>query len=546
MKKFYVATAIPYVNDKPHIGHAMDYMLADVAARYHRQLGDDVFFEVGTDEHGTKVAVKAREAGKDPKSYADGIVLAWYNFLKRLGISYTSFVRTTDPAHEKVAQLVWMQIKNAGHIYKSTYKGWYCVGCETFVTDREYTANNGICPNHNKPYEKLEEDNYYFKLSAFGEQIKQSLQAGEFKIVPEFRKREILQLIESGLEDVSISRPKKHLDWGVQVPDDHDHVMYVWFEAVLNYISVLGYPEGADYKKFWPTDLWVGGKDILRFHAAIFPAVLIALGQPLPKTLLVHGFVNADGTKMSKSIGNVIDPIEVIDAYGVDAFRYFFLRHIPTIDDGDFTWVKFETAYNNELANELGNLVQRVVSMITRYQNGLLGGGDVQSRHDPEPFHEQMAALRFDRALEHIWLKIRELNVYLEEVKPWELAKKPEEADHLQEVLAHATSGLQQIAEMLVPFLPTTALAITKIFEGDTISKYDGVLFPKIYKHTEQPGVKTAPQPAAVKASAGEAAGGSAKVAASAATTQAPAPTGPTPSQPADSKAEPGVDVTPN
>lgn len=483
MKKFYVATAIPYVNDKPHIGHAMDYMLADVLARYHRQMGDDVFFEVGTDEHGTKIAAKAEENNQTPKQYADSIVPSWYEFMKRLGVSYTDFVRTTDERHERAAQMIWQKL--GSYIYKSTYEGWYCSGEEAFVTAREAAETNGECPVHKRPYQKLSEENYYFKLSAFGEQIREALQAGEMHIVPGFRKNEILQLIDKGLEDISISRPRKHLSWGIPVPGDDDHVMYVWFEALLNYISVLGYPDGENFQKFWPADAQVIGKDILRFHAAIWPAILIALGLPLPRALLVHGHVLTGGTKMSKSIGNVIDPIEVMDVYGVDAFRYFFLRHIPTVEDGDFTWEKFETAYNNELGNELGNLVQRVASMITRYQQGVIG--DIShARHDAGAFYDEIAEMRFDRALDILWMKVRQLNVYLEEVKPWQVAKQGDD-EHLQEILANAASGLLQIAQLLWPFMPTTSEAITKIFEGGTISKFTGVLFPKIYKHTPEP-----------------------------------------------------------
>ena len=281
----------------------------------------------------------------------------------------------------------------------------------------------------------MSEENYYFKLSAFGDQIKQALQAGELKILPKFRETEVLNLINSGLEDVSISRHKKSLSWGVPVPNDADQVMYVWFEALINYLSVLGYPSDPDYQKFWPADVQVIGKDIVRFHAAIWPAMLIALDLPLPRVLLIHGHVLSGGGKMSKTIGNVIDPIEIIDNYGVDAFRYFFLRHIPTTDDGDFTWEKFETAYNNELANELGNLVQRVVSMISRYQEGVIG--DVpRPKHDIQAFHDQMNGFQFDRALDHIWMQIRQLNGYLEEVKPWEDAKSGD-AEHLQYVLAY-------------------------------------------------------------------------------------------------------------
>ena len=495
MKNFYIATAIPYVNAAPHIGHALDYSIADVISRYHKQAGEDVFFEVGTDEHGTKIAEKAKENNQDPKEFVDAIVPAWKDFLQKLHIDYTAFVRTTDPAHEKTAQFVWRQLQEK-YIYKGTYEGWYCVGCESFVSPSEAAANNGVCPIHQKPYTKLSEENYFFKLSAFGDQIKAALTAGEFKVVPSFRQKEILQLIEKGLEDISITRPKAHLAWGIPVPGDENQVMYVWFEALLNYISVLGYPDGDNFKKFWPTNIWVGGKDILRFHAAIFPAMLIGLELPLPKTLLVHGHVLSNGTKMSKSLGNVVDPMEIINGYGVDAFRYYFLRHIPTHDDGDFTWEKFENAYNNELGNELGNLVQRISSMINRYQNGVIGELP-NPTHDTGAFTAEMTDLRLDRALENIWLAVRTLNAYLEEVKPWEIAKKPENAEDLQQVLAYAASSLVQIAAMLWPFLPTTSEVITKIFSGGTVSQYKGVLFPKIYNHTQDPRNALKPTPSA-------------------------------------------------
>lgn len=497
MKKFYITTAIPYVNAAPHIGHGLDYTLADSLARYHKQQGDNVFFQTGTDEHGTKVYQKAKENNQEPQAYVDSIVPLWQQFLERLNISSTGFVRTTSPEHQKSAQIIWGQLKD--YIYKGTYEGWYCVGCESFVTALEATANNGVCPIHNKPYEQLSEENYYFKLSAFGDQIRQALTAGEFKIVPEFRQHEILNLIKSGLNDISISRPKKHLTWGIPVPGDDDQVMYVWFEALMNYITVLGYPDGGKFQQFWPADVQVIGKDILRFHAAIWPAMLIALNQPLPKVLLVHGHVLSSGTKMSKSIGNVVAPLEIIDNYGVDAFRYYFLRHVPTIDDGDFTWEKFETAYNNELGNELGNLVQRVAAMINRYQQGVIGDLP-RPEHDAGPYHEEVANLRIDRAIDAVWAMVRNLNIYLEEVKPWEIAKKPEEAEHLQEVLAYAAGSLQQIADLLWPFLPTTAETIRHIFEGGTVKPYKGVLFPKIYNHTPDPrapktAAPTAPAP---------------------------------------------------
>lgn len=484
LKTFYVTTAIPYVNAKPHIGNAMDYMLSDVLARYHVILGEEVFYQVGTDEHGNKIALKAEEAGLTPKEYTDQMVPAFHNMLKALNIQYSDFIRTTEPRHEKAAQLMWQQLQE--YIYKGSYKGSYCVGCEAFVTPKQATENNGVCPIHKTPYQQLSEDNYYFKLSAFTGQIKERIENDSFRIDPNFRKHEILKLLNDGLDDISISRPKKHLTWGIPVPGDDTQVMYVWFEALMNYVTVLGYPDGEYFKKFWPANVQVVGKDIIRFHAAIWPAMLIGLNLPLPKRLLVHGFVNIAGAKISKSIGNVIDPLEIVETYGVDGLRYFFLRHIPTLDDGDFTWERFENAYNNELGNELGNLVQRVSSMITRYQNGVIGK-ITEAVHDAGPYHEAMRDLRLSDAFGYTWNMVRSLNGYLEEVKPWQLAKNEDDAEHLQEVLSYAAGNLVQISDLLAPFLPDTAKSIRTCFGGEVIQPSDGVLFPKVYKHTVDP-----------------------------------------------------------
>lgn len=487
MNKFYIATAIPYINAAPHIGNALDFTLADTLARVHKQKNAEVFFQVGTDEHGTKIAQKAEEAGKEPAAYVGEIIPLWEAFWKKLTIEPSAVIRTSSPEHAKAAQTVWQQLQQ--YIYKGKYEGWYCVGCESFVTAAQATANNGVCPDHNKPYEHLSEENYYFKLSAFTEYIRQAVVAGELKIVPKVRENEIMALVHEGLQDISISRPKKHLSWGIPVPGDTTQVMYVWFEALINYISVLGYPDGANFKKFWPADVQVIGKDILRFHAAIWPAMLIGLGLPLPKVLLVHGHVLSANAKMSKTVGNIVNPVELIDQYGVDAFRYFFLRHIPTVDDGDFTWEKFETAYNTELGNELGNLVQRVASMITRYQDGVIG--DIpRPEHDSGNVTRHIKDYRLDKALDDIWVMIRHLNVYLEDVKPWEIAKNKDDAEHLQEVLAYAAGTLEQIADLLWPFLPTTAAAIKKIFGQGQVAQFEGVLFPKIYQHTPDPRAK--------------------------------------------------------
>lgn len=488
MKKMYITTAIPYVNAKPHIGNAIDYLIADIWARYHRQNGKDVRFQVGTDEHGNKIAAKAAAANMTPKEYTDSMYGNFETLMKAVGATYTDFVRTTDEHHERAVQHIWQTI--SPYIYKGTYEGWYCVGCESFVTDKEAQANNGICPDHNQPYERLSEDNYYFKLSAFTEPIKEALAKHHFDIVPAFRKNELLALLDRGLEDISISRPKKNLSWGIPVPGDDSQVMYVWIDALSNYITVLGYPEDESWKEYWPADIQVVGKDILRFHAAIWPAMLLALDVPLPKKLLAHGFVNVGGAKMSKTVGNVVDPMEIIENYGLDAFRYYFSRHIPTLDDGDFTWEKFENAYNNELSNELGNLVQRVVAMVNRYQAGVVGDG-LKAEHDSRLFHEAMDSLNFDKAIDELWLMVRSLNQYLEDVKPWEVAKAketdPDAEAHLSEILSHCVGTLQQLAILLAPFLPQTSAAIEKIFSEGVITPYQGVLFPKKYLHTPDP-----------------------------------------------------------
>lgn len=486
----YICTAIPYVNGVPHIGHAMDYILADIWARYQRQQGHEVRFQVGTDEHGNKIAAKAAEQGLEPKAYTDKMYVTFESFIQKLGVEYTDFIRTTDIHHEAAVQYIWQKL--APYIYKGTYEGWYCVGCESFVTDKEAADNNGVCPDHNQPYQRLSEDNYYFKLSEFGPRIKEAIEKHRFDIVPEFRKNEILALLESGLNDVSISRPKKNLSWGIPVPGDPEQVMYVWIDALSNYITVLGYPDNNDWESYWPADVQVIGKDILRFHAAIWPAMLMALDVPLPKRLLVHGFVNVSGAKMSKSVGNVIDPMQIIDDYGVDAFRYFFSRHIPTLDDGDFTWEKFEAAYNGELANDLGNLVSRVARMVLNYQAGVVGD-ELQAEHDTGPYRDAMESLQFNKAIDELWVTVRSLNQYLESVKPWELAKqlgKDQEAEkHIGEILAHSVGTLNQIAMMLAPFMPTTAATILATFKDGVVREQPAIMFPKktLHKASETP-----------------------------------------------------------
>lgn len=473
---YYVCTAIPYVNDKPHIGHALDFLYADILARNHRAQGDEVLFSVGTDEHGMKIAEKATEAGKQPQAFVDSIVPTWKDFLQHAGISNDVFIRTTSKEHEAAAANIWKQL--ASYIYKGTYVGWYCVGCEEYKTETYVKETKGVCPAHNRPYDKLEEENYFFALSKFTDQVKEAITSKKFKVVPNIRRNEILKILEAGLEDISISRPADKISWGIPVPADNTQVMYVWFEALMNYISVLGYPEGEKFKQFWPANVQVIGKDILRFHAAIWPAMLLGLGLPLPKVLYAHGHVSVEGKKMSKTVGNVIDPIEVINRYGLDAFRYFFAKHISSYEDSDFTWQKFEDAYNNELANDLGNGLQRVAAMIVKYQDGVIG--DIpESNHDVALYNEALAECRFDRALESVWDQVKGLNQYIDEEKPWQIAKEGDK-EHLREVLAEAASSLLEIADLLVPFMPNTAEKIRYVFSEGVVRPLDDVsLFPK-------------------------------------------------------------------
>lgn len=475
MSKYYVCTSIPYVNADPHIGFAMELLYGDVLARKARLDGNDVIFSTGTDEHGGKIAEKAEEAGIEPKAFTDQVSQRFKDLAGLLNISNNRFIRTTDISHEQRAQLIWKALEK--DIYKSKYVGWYCTGDEAFFTETEVKANDGICPNHNRPYEKIEEENYFFKMSAYSKQINEVISKDQYRIIPATRKNEILSVLKDGLDDISISRPKEKIGWGIPVPGDPDHVMYVWFEALMNYITVLGYPENKDFKDYWPANVQVIGKDIIRHHAGIWPAMLMSLGVDLPKTLYVHSFITVGGKKMSKSLGNVIHPEQIVNKYGIDAFRYYFLRHVPSYEDGDFSWERMETAYNNELANELGNAVQRTASMIQRYLEGRVGEIP-DSQHDISQYEAALADCRFDRALDEVWEQVRGINQYIDQEKPWEIAKE-DDKEHLREVLAYQSSSLLEIADLLQPFLPDTSDRIKQVFSAEVIKPIEGTLFPK-------------------------------------------------------------------
>ncbi|MBP7766998.1 methionine--tRNA ligase [Candidatus Saccharibacteria bacterium] len=473
---YYATTSIPYMNGDPHIGFGMELVQADVLARVARLKNKPVIFSTGSDEHGEKIVEKATEQKLTPQEYVDVMSQKFRDLCKLLNVSNDRFIRTTDKGHEQRAAIIWKALKD--DIYKGSYIGWYCVGDEAYFTESVVKENKGICPNHNRPYEKIEEQNYFFKLSKYSTQIEKAITEGSFNIIPASRKHEILYLIKEGLEDISISRPADKIsNWGIPVPGDSKQVMYVWFEALMNYITVLGYPEHDDFKKFWPANVQVIGKDINRFHAAIWPGMLLGLGLSLPKTLYIHGFITVDDKKMGKSLNNTVAPKDIVDRYSADVFRYYFLRHIPAYEDGDFSWSRLENAYNNELGNELGNAVQRTLAMLVQYQQGVIGEIP-QPEHDVSAYHDALEQCRFDKALDEVWEQVRGLNQYIEETKPWAIAKSGD-SEHLQEVLAYQCSCLLEIAYLLEPFMPETSLKIKNVFDAGVVRPMTETLFPR-------------------------------------------------------------------
>jgi methionyl-tRNA synthetase len=454
----------------------MEFVMADVLARYARSKGQDTLFSTGTDEHGGKISEKAESLGVGSKEYADKISQEFKDLATQLNASNDRFIRTTDPEHEQRAKQVWLALGD--DIYKNKYVGWYCTGDEAFFTESVVKENKGICPAHNRPYEKIEEENYFFKLSKYNQLILDAIESEKLRIIPETKRNEILQVIKDGLEDISISRPKEKISWGIDVPNDEGQVMYVWFEALLNYITVLGYPDGTDFKDFWPANYQIIGKDILRFHAAIWPGILLSLNQPLPENLYVHGFINVDNKKMSKSLNNFINPIEIISKYGTDAFRYFFLRHIPSYADGDFSWQKFHEAYQNELGNELGNAVQRTLVMIENYFGGEIAPL-IEGEFNNEIIDKDLIDCKFDRALDKIWVNVKELNQFIDDKKPWILHKNGQ-VDELRETLNSQVSKIRNIAYLIKSFLPETSEKIEHIFSGSKVIVPEATLFPRI------------------------------------------------------------------
>jgi methionyl-tRNA synthetase len=454
----YVTTAIPYVNAKPHIGFAMEIIEADAIARYFRLTGHDTYFLTGADEHGIKQQRTAEKLGISPQELCDQNAQKFMELTKILNISNDDFIRTTDQKrHWPAVQKLWKKLSEAGDIYKSEYEGLYCSGCERFMTEKELV--DGLCPHHDRP-EKVVEENYFFRLSKYSKTVQKLVETKKVEVVPEFRAAEIMNVIKDGLQDVSFSRSRKTLSWGIPVPGDEEQVIYVWCDALPNYISAIGYAnETEQFKKYWPRVIHVIGKDIVRFHVALWPAMLLSAQVPPPEKVLIHGFITSEGKKMSKSLGNVVDPVEITRQYGVDALRYYLLSEIPVGQDGDFSQCLFEERYTAHLANNLGNLLNRVLLMTKKYF-----AGKIPPPTDPVPlvlaawqaYQKEMEALMLHKGIAVVFELINHLNKMIEEEKPWELAKN-NQIDKLLNLMYRLLESLRQVSLMLWPFLPDTA-----------------------------------------------------------------------------------------
>jgi methionyl-tRNA synthetase len=482
MNKYYLTTAIPYVNAKPHVGHALEFVQADVIKRYRQSLNEKVLLLSGADENAIKNVQAAEKEGVEIQKFLDTHSKEFEELAKALGIKFDVFQRGSSSAHHKASQKLWELC--AEDIYKKEYKGLYCVGCELFY-ERDELDEKGECYEHpGKPLEEVSESNYFFKLSKYEQKIKDIIEKNELKIYPENRKNEILGFLKGGLKDISISRSNERTkNWGVPVPGDESQRMYVWFDALNIYQSGVGFnSDEKTYKEWWPADLHVIGKGIIRFHAVYWPAFLLSAGLPLPKALFVHGYFTVDGQKMSKTIGNVIDPFEITEKYGTDALRYYLLSEISPFSDGDFSVKRLEEVYNADLANGLGNLISRVSKLCE--SAGFRQSSSPKAPHliaEHDEYRNLLEEFKFNEAISLIWSKIKTLDKFINEEKPWELLKLAgnRKGRDLNSLLSHAVDQITEIGLLLEPFLPEASNKIRAQFSKQEI-KQEKPLFPRI------------------------------------------------------------------
>jgi len=460
MEKFYLTTPIYYASGKPHIGHSFAAVFADVVARRQKSKGKDVFFSAGLDEHGSKIEEKAKKENKDPQRFTDEIAQSYLSAWKSLGIEYTDFIRTTSEKHKNGVLEFVKKLWDTGDIYEGEYEGLYCVGCENFVLERNLV--NGLCPDHLVAPQKIKEKNYFFNLKKYLPEIKNKIEKGELKIIPDSRKNETLAMMESGVSDFSVTR--ENLQWGIPFPYDKNQTIYVWAEALMNYATILDYPNGENFKKYWPPDLHIIGAEINKFHSIFWPAMLISAGLPLPKEIFIHGLFTVNGQKMSKTIGNIIDPIELAEKFGADAARYLLLSQFPASEHGDVKAEEFARKYNSDLANGIGNLLERSFTMMIDYRGGILDAKNgleekikLLAEETEKKCENNFENYKLYEALSDVFAFIKKLDIYISEEQPWAL-NKDQSADgreKLDKVLNTLLFGIEKIIVWLEPFMPS-------------------------------------------------------------------------------------------